>query len=480
MNNRKSLSIIIAGGSGHWAELNHYPAILDLKKQLSNIKVAAIIDMMDPKTQTEYKNLQKILEIDNPEWINPHSYTEPQLENKLNDIAKKNNVRIIMVSTNPLAHFFYNSWGAKNNINVLCDKPLVISENASSNLKNAFKIQQKYEQLRNSIQINKGKNKRYLFCLPLRRRMLKPFVKTANELNNIYKSTGEGIRYMNVIINGGVHKYPIEFLKGGAHGYLDGIGSLSHSSYHYIDVVAWYLAIAKGNIHKLSISLPYIFRVRDYLKIYGYKKLRDLIEDSESFGFNDSQKIPEQILNAELDFTFHIKLLDHDDNVLGLVSYTSDHTTHTPRQTKYHPNMIEYTNDKLGGRMSQIYFDIHQGALQNIQIIKNDVVFSGNKIQTITRQHPKIGKLLTMRHYRDAYDSNTATPKDLVKAFIKYTAGYKIDEDYLNMICNFDDQRLTNKLFSLFYELIAQEYESHRSKLAKKKVDNEVIIDQFI
>lgn len=480
MNNIKPLSIIIAGGSGHWAEINHYPAILDLKKQLLDIKIAAIIDIMNPKLQTEYNNLQKLLRIDNPEWVNPHSFTESELEKKLNDIAGKNNVKIIMVSTNPLAHFFYNSWGAKNNINVLCDKPLVISQNASSNLENALEIQQKYDQLRNYILNNKEKNERYLFCLPLRRRVLKPFVKTAEELKNIHMSTGEGIRYMNVIINGGVHKYPIEFLKSGAHGYLDGIGSLSHSSYHYIDVVAWYLTIARGKNYKLSVNLPYVFRVRDYIKMHGYKKLREIIEGPQSQKFNDSQEIPEQVLNAELDFTFHIKLLDRDDNVLGLVSYTSNHTTYTPRQTKYHPDMIEYTNDKLGGRMSQIYFDIHQGAVQNIQIIKNDVVFLGNKIQTITRQHPYVGKLLTTRHYRDAYDSNTATPKDLVKEFIKYTAGYEINVDYLHMISNLDDQRLTNKLFSLFYELIAQEYESYASAATKVNVNNEIIIDQFI
>ncbi|GEM_PF-843636 len=480
MNNIKPLSIIIAGGSGHWAESNHYPAILDLKKQWNGIKVAAIVDITDPKRQTDYKNLQEILTVDNPIWIDPNNFSEIELEQKLNHIAQKENVKIIMVSTNPLAHFFYNSWGAKNNINVLCDKPLIISRNASSDLGNALKIQQKYEELRKYIQLNKEKNERYLFCLPLRRRVLKPFVKTANELKNIHTSTGEGIRLMNVIINGGVHKYPVEFLKGGAHGYLDGIGSLSHSSYHYIDVIAWYLTIAKGNIYKLSVSLPYIFRVRDYIKIQGYKKIRELIEDPQSSGFDDSQKIPEQVLNAELDFTFHIKLLDRDNNVLGLVSYTSDHTTHTPRKTKYHPDMIEYTNDKFGGRMSQIYFDIHQGAVQNIQIIKNDVVFQGNKIQTITRQHPNIGKPLTTRHYRDAYDSNTATPKDLVKEFIKYTAGEKIEEEYLHMICNFEDQRLTNKLFSLFYELIAQEYESHNADADTVKVNNEIIIDQFI
>lgn len=41
--------------------------------------------------------------------------------------------------------------------------------------------------------------------------------------------------------------------------------------------------------------------------------------------------------------------------------------------------------------MSQIYFDIHQGALQNWQLIKNDVVFFGNNIHIKGRLHPTLG-----------------------------------------------------------------------------------------
>jgi len=180
---------------------------------------------------------------------------------------------------------------------------------------------------------------------------------------------------MNVIINGGVNKYPIEFLKGGAHGYLDGVGSLSHSIYHHINVIAWYLSVAKGRIKKLIVDLLYVFRVKDYLRIEGYKKLQDLIEGVNP-NFKNDIKIPKQVLNCELDFTFHVRLFDKNYFPIGLILYTSNNTAFTPRLTKFIPEMVEYTNDKLGGRMSQIYYDIHQGALQNWQLIKNDVVFS--------------------------------------------------------------------------------------------------------
>jgi hypothetical protein len=260
---------------------------------------------------------------------------------------------------------------------------------------------------------------------------------------------------------------------------LDGIGALSHSSYHYIDVIAWYLSIAKGDIYKISINLPYILRVKDYLEINGYSKLRELIEEDGSEAFNDPNKIPIQVLAAELDFTFHLNLFNKNNQLLGLVTYTSSHTTFTPRLTKYHKDMIEYTNDKLGGRMSQVYFDIHQGAMQNIQIIKNDVVFEENKILTYTRKHPLLGKPLVIKKYRNAYDRGTATPKDLVNAFIKYTNGQDVNHDHLSAIKNFDNQRLTNKLFSLFYELIAQNYQN-KGRNKKIKIDNEIILGDYL
>lgn len=475
-NTNKSLNIIVAGGSGFWAECNHYPSLLSLKQEKMPIKVVAIIDVKDPKKESNRPNLTKIIQDDYPLWINPSGRTEQELQTELSKLHKRYRIDIIIVSTNPAHHFFYSYWAVKNKINVLCDKPLVVTKNASFDLNKARLIQSNYDKLRDHVRLAKKENPRYIFCSPLRRRALTPFVTIATELEKIYKRTGEGIRYMNVIINGGVHKYPNEFVKGGAHGYLDGVGALSHSSYHYIDVIGWYLSIAKGKIAKLTVDLPYVFRVKDYLKIDGYKKLRELIGGG-NFNFNEDIKIPEQVLNCELDFTFHIKLFDKKDSPIGLISYTSNHTTFTPRLTKFIPEMVEYTNDKLGGRMSQIYYDIHQGPLQNWQLIKNDVVFFGNNIHIKGRLHPTLGKQVKEYSYEEAYDKGTLTPKDLCMSFIKYTAGLKVSKKHLRLLSTFENQNLTNKLFSLFYEKIAEEYEIRNNKLLKTKVNSTIELD---
>lgn len=479
MTDKKTINIFIAGGSGFWAECNHYPSIVQLKKKGIPLRVVAICDIRNPNKEKNRPVLNEILLKDKPVWINPSELSEDKLEKELDKLRQEYNINITIVSTNPIYHFYYANWSTKHSISTLCDKPLVTTKNASFSLKQSLQIQEKYEILKKNATQAKKNNPKYLFCSPLRRRALTPFVKTANDLESIYKKTHEGIRYMNVIVNGGVHKYPQEFLKGGAHGYLDGIGSLAHSSYHYIDVIAWYLRIARGHTAKIEVHLPYVFRVKDYLKIKGYKKLREFIE-SYDVNFDDNLKIPDAVLNSELDFTFHLKLLDKNNSLVGLISYTADHTTFTPRLTRFESEMIEYTNDKLGGRMSQVYIDIHQGALQNIQLVKNDVVFFGNNINVKNRKHPKIGNTLETINYKEAYDKDTITPQDLFISFIKYTGGYSISGEHLRLLSTFDNQNLTNRFYSKFYEKLAEEFELKENVISKPIVDSTIILDKYL
>lgn len=478
MQSIKPIHIFVAGGSGFWAESNHYPSILKLKAERIPVKIVGICDARDPYKEKNRPNLHKILNEDRPIWIDPLATSEDELFRKLNKLHRQFTLDIVIITTNPTFHFPYASWAMKNIINVLCDKPLVIVKNASSNLMRAKQIQQSYEELKRLAAEAKKKRENYIFCSPLRRRALTPFVKIAKELEDVCKKTGEGIRYMSVIINGGVNKFPQEFLKGGAHGYLDGVGSLAHSSYHYIDVIAWYLSVAKGNTAKLEVSLPYILRVKDYLNIKGYSKLREFIEDKTDF--DDRIELPEPVLNAELDFTFHIKLFDKNNNLLGLISYTSDHTTFTPRQTKYVPEMVEYTNDKLGGRMSQVYMDIHQGTIQNWQLVKNDIVFFGNKISIKGRKHPKLSNKVEVLQFEEAYDKGTITPQDLFISFIKATAGLLVPSEHLNLLSTFENQNLTNKLFSTFYEKIAEEFEAKNIVGSKPLTSTTILLEEYL
>lgn len=469
----KQINIFIAGGSGFWSEHNHYPAILQLKKEGIKVKIVAICDTKDPYKESDNVNLKKILSIDKPSWIFPNNTTFYDLEKQLNSFIKTTKIDVVIVSTNPIYHYVYSKWAIKHLINVLCDKPLVVTKNASSDVKNAKRMQAEFEEIEKMyIQATK-KRKNYIFCTPLRRRALTPFVKIAQEIEKIYIKTGEGIRYMNLIVNGGLHRYPIEFLKGGAHGYLDGVGALAHSSYHYIDIICWYLQLAKGDISKIKIEMPYVLRVRDYINIKGYHNIQRIIE-GENMDYQINVPLPQNILNCELDFDFNLHLLNSSNHSVGLISYVSHHTSYSPRLVRYNPKTIDPAHDKNGGRMSQLYMEIHQGPMQSWQLFKNDVVFHGNNIDIIGRQHPIIGRLYEKETFNEAYETNTVSPKDLLKFFIKHSVGINVPPKYLSLLSTINNQKLTNKVFTKFYEIIAEEYEK-KNKINKNNRVNKII-----
>lgn len=457
------VNFFIAGGSGHWCELNHYPAILALKNEGIDARVAVICDPINPyKANSKHykvgrKNLNRILRDDKPEWVNPSDSSQENLKKKLSELFREKEINIAIIATNPSCHYFYADLIVDSGINALCDKPLIVVPDSSWNTKQALLIEQKFRGLLNKVKTNQKKNPDYRFCTPLRRRALTPFIKIADSLSKVYSQTNQGLTYVNAIINGGVHRYPVEFLKGGAHGYIDGVGSLSHSSYHYLDVIAWYLQTAPGDTAYLEVTLPYVSRVKDYLKKQGYRNLMKLNQEDPLVVVNNI-KLPENVLNAELDFTIHMTLFDKENNKLGLFSYTSNHTTFTSRRTKYDPEMLDHTNDKDGGRMSQIYFDIHQGALQNWLLIKNDIVFENNNIEITQRLHPKLGNSYLKEEYADAYDSQTITPKDLFVSFVKKSLRLpipKIHDEHLQLLTT---QEITHRIFSASYELIAMKH----------------------
>lgn len=472
----KKVNFMMIGGSGHLCELNHYPAIISLKDDGIDARVAAICDPQDPRlTDASHyrvgrKNLNSILNSDSPLWINPTDHKNPEaLRSYLSGIAKKEDINLVIIATNPSYHYFYADWAVSAGISVLCDKPLIAVPDSSWDSQQAKLIEKRFESLFKKVEQAQNINPDYRFCTPLRRRALTPFVTIAEDLRSIYEKTEEGITYINAVINSGVHRYPVEFLKGGAHGYLDGIGSLSHSSYHYLDVIAWYIQSAPGKIAKIGITLPYVSRVKDYLAKQGYSQMMQLNNEDPSVVEHDI-KLPDRVLNTELDFTVHMHLYDEFDMKIGLISYTSNHTTFSPRTTKYEPEMLDHTNDENGGRMSQIYFDIHQGSAQNWLLVKNDIVFEENKIETTRRLHLKLGESYKNIKYSDAYDSETVTLKDLFISFAKKTAGIEVPERHDEHLQLLKTQRLTHRLFSATYELIAEDY-------ARPDSTRELIVD---
>lgn len=463
---KKQINILIAGGSGLWAEKNHYSSLVALKNEGLEVKVVAICDPVNPQDTepTEIRdNLKKILASDQPAWINPADFSQEELLARLDNFHEVTALDGIIISTNPTYHFIYCKWALTRGVNILCDKPLITAPNSSFDVDAACLAQKQYDELLNDYRSVKKEKPDFLFCSPLRRRALSPYMKVADGLKTIFEKTGEGLRYMSVVVNGGIHKYPAEYSKGGAHGHLDGIGTLSHSSYHYIDVIAWYLSVAPGKISTIEILTPYVLRVNDYLKTESFSSLRDILEESNT-DLGSYNHTPPQVLKSELDFSFLLVLRDKNNDKIGMISYIVNYSTYAPRTVTFNPNVTEYAHHKNGGRMSSVYFDIHQGPLQQWQIIKNDEVAKGHTIEIKHQLHPALGEKQETSVYSDAYEANTLTSKDLFKWFIRACGGLSVPKEMDNLLSTIETQNLTNRLYTLMYEKIAEEYSLNEEK----------------
>jgi len=359
---------------------------------------------------------------------------------------------LVIVACNPEAHLEYASFCISQGINVLIDKPINVVANASSDLLSARQIYKDFSKL---LALQQRVQEPHLAVTLLRRRTLKPFRHIIREVADCYQRTRQGITQINIIVNGGIHKFPSEFFSTpGAHGYLMGVGSLSHSAYHYIDVVTWLLQSAPGDVRYLRVSLACVKRIADYIKTGGYSALQQLLDLPDTL-IQSPEPIPQTILDAELDSSFTIEMLDSNQAVIGHINFVFCHTTFTSR-TRTIEVGDDHANYPNGGRMSHIYLDVQQGSLQSWQLEKNDIVFQGNTIRLSGRVHPYYGRpQIYSKVYEAAYENTERPLSILLEDVLSMTDNTHPTVNSNQYIKDIKSETLNMRLFSTFYELLA-------------------------
>ncbi len=451
-------NVVLVGGSGFWSDQNYIKNLLEIK-QKRLIKVTAIIDPQNPYESQRHHNLKAILAMDNPQWVNPSEFsTIDEIFAQL-----KEPPALVIVSCNPDRHFSYIQHCISNDIHTLIDKPVCVTSGAAANLDNAKQIYNDFLHLINKKELSGGTS---MALTVLRRRSLKPFMHVADEVARCYRETGQGITQINLIVNGGIHKFPKEFyFNTGAHGYLEGIGSLSHSAYHYIDIITWLLEQAPGDLAYLRIGLNSVKRISDYLNSNGYSSLQKLLDIPEEIATAPGV-IPQQILDAELDTNFTLEMLNSEHAVIGAINFIDCHTTFSPRTRGVELNG-DHANYTDGGRMSHIYLDVQQGPLQSWQVDKNDIVFSTQSIRVSGRRHPSYHSETTYSQiYTDAYEKAERPMAQLLDEVIAKLDSPGNDQSIPGSYIKDLNLELFNmRLYSAFYELLAMEKTGEHKKL---------------
>jgi hypothetical protein len=450
----KILKIAVIGGSGFWADGGHFRHITEAR-EFSNheIKIVAIVDPIDPYRQPfDLKvYLQQVLQKDAPEWIKPGDYKNTsKIIAYLKDIL---GVDLVVISSTPTTHYDYALSCVKEHVHVICDKPIVSARNSSYKVGAAKSINKKFQILCAEYEKSLKYDPRLLCSSMLRRRGLDNFTDIADDLRDVYTRTGAGIDNMSVIVNGGKYLYPAELVAAGAHGYLEGVGSLSHSAYHYIDLIAWYISSAKGNAEYLQPRLNYVFRVKDYIRSRPYMYLWEI--NSEMSSSLDDGRLSRSILESELNTCYTIDLLNNKKKTLGSIHFNFNQLSFSPRTL---PSTTGEDPGDLpgGGRMSNFIIDIHQSGLLNHYLYKNDTVFEPYNIEAKIRKHPGLaGKSMSKStSVNEPYDKGS-TLTDAYSDLFSYLAG---DQEVLSgsVIRPIISERLTTELYGAFYELLAK------------------------
>lgn len=447
-----NVRVAIIGGSGFWSEESHHKHLLALEKDYP-VRLVAIVDPVDPHTVKVHENLQMILSKHNPEWLNPKDFEST--DQIITQLQEKMNVNLVIIASTPCTHFEYGVSCIEHGMNVICDKPIISHNNAATDPVAANQIVEQYDVLLEKYRAAKKKYPNLLFHSILRRRSLKAFMHVAEEIEKVHKATGAGVNNMTIIVNGGKYKFPAELNAAGAHGYLEGVGSLSHSAYHYIDVMTWYLTNAPGVTAKIKPQLNYVFRISDYLKAKSYEPLAKTIKESQEA--LQTPELTKETLGCELNAGFSFNLYDSKDQMVGAISFLFNLISFTPRVLRYDKNVHEPADRKGGGRMSHIIMDIHQDGLQTWQIVKNDIVFEDNKLHAVGRRHPHIeGEPYEELTYEKAYHSGKTLDVFLGEAISSVANDAPIENH--PVIRSLEEERLATELYGTCYKLLADNF----------------------
>ncbi len=399
-------NILIIGGLGHWSNKTYLPA-LSKKYFCGNLFVCDI------------KNCEN----------NPNYYKLPKTNNerveKVRQIIEEKGIDIVIISTPPETHYDYLCGLIDLKINIICDKPLVSDINYQN-------ILVKYLELL--------KNKKSNIYSPLRRQIQKFYTSAYSKIKLIKERFNQNVKFVCYYENDGVHRWDDEMEIDFAHGYSSGLGKLSHTGYHILDVIARIIGDGCENIKSLECDIIDEHTVKDNRNSKTNKNLQKLL-GVKSHDVN----LREATNGAELDITVKYTIIFYDDTPSHVYLFLR-HSGVSHRETP-HYNGLNTGDD---GRTDNSMFIVEQGAFQNIfASVFADSSSRGSKGKSYLtiKRHRLVAKhlkssqsgVLKMTNIKDI--SNVQIVRNLICAFYDE----KLQDEYAPV--EFSNQVLTMELY---------------------------------
>lgn len=358
-------------GLGPHAKRIYYP-ICQLNSDTYNIQLVYAVDLEEKRNDiTKYLTGKKD-KLTKVYFIQPKHRTYKRLSStvkkKLNQIVKLHNVKGVIISTEPRAHIMYARWALKKGISVLMDKPISTHVNISTDPEIPKNLLKDYRELKRIYITAKKKYKRLFFSLMAQRRWHPAFIKLKSLIREVFEKTNCPVTSIQTFHADGQWRLPFEIIDLDYHGFNQGFGEVSHSGYHFFDIVSWLIEV--GENKNKSIDNVDIFtnfsRPSDFLyqlNLGDYKKIFPNFKKNNKYSQKKIDAISKKY--GEID-AFSSLAFKHGNKTITLASVNLAHNSFSKRGWPSVNNKDLY---KGNGRLRHESHFIEQGPFQAISLI---------------------------------------------------------------------------------------------------------------
>jgi len=161
---------------------------------------------------------------------------------RLNEVAARSGVTCCIISTEPLAHKAYGMWAIGAGLNVIMDKPISTRHAVVTDFDAAWGIAQDYQDLADAYAALRKcqeaeARKPTFFMINSHRRYHPGFYCVFDMIKEIQDKTRCPVTNIISTHCDGKWRMPTEIVDEPYHPYRDGYGKVSHSGYHFFDMM---------------------------------------------------------------------------------------------------------------------------------------------------------------------------------------------------------------------------------------------------
>ena len=313
------------------------------------------------------------------------------LSNALEELVVRLKVTHVIISTEPQAHKAYGLWALTQELHIIMDKPITTRKGAATDIGEAFGIAQDYNDLLTAY-MELQRRRRTMFLISSHRRYHPGFYSIFDMIKEITEKTGCPVSNIVSTHCDGQWRLPTELVEQSYHGFNDGYGKVSHSGYHFLDMVyrfvksGWTKEKKPDKIEVISsFIMPNGFLKtmthEDYVRVFGeeYSKTAKYSQEQVQRLNQDSGEY-----DACLQITFY-----KDSEPVTIAQVNLLHNGFSRRS--WIP--VEADWYKGSGRVKHEFHDIRSGPFQTI------VVDSRQANDKHDRSTPSTAKIGTDNHF---------------------------------------------------------------------------------